>query len=163
LGPRVVFDRRAAPRISKARANVAGSLDSRFRASLLWTISSQRELPVTNGIQCGGTQRAIRLHPEIDREYLVPILLKAAHILEILSEVEKGMSIADLERESGYPKSTIYRIVRTLVVCGYLVQGKSHKYRRAIQLYRSGVRPSFAAPGVRSARQSLSSNSVLPR
>lgn len=84
---------------------------------------------MTDGRKRSRTEEAIHPTQGTDREYVVPILLKAAHILEIFSEVEEDMSIADIKGACGYSRSTIYRIVRTLVVCGYLTNVDNHKYR----------------------------------
>jgi hypothetical protein len=118
---------------------------------------------MTNGMERGRTGRIVRVHPKIDREYLVPILLKALHILDILSEHENGMSIAELEMTSGYAMSTIYRIVRTLVASGYLVQVKCHKYRRATLQSDIGAGRRLPTLGPQSTRASLCTNSVLLR
>jgi DNA-binding IclR family transcriptional regulator len=52
--------------------------------------------------------------------YIVPCVAKAVHIVEILRMVPSGLHMAELRSITGYPPSTIYRILRTLVGCGYL-------------------------------------------
>jgi hypothetical protein len=118
---------------------------------------------MTNGGEPGKTRRIVRVHPKIDRDYLVPILLKALHILDILSQGENAMSIAELEMTSGYARSTIYRIVRTLVASGYLVQVNCHKYRRPTLECDIGASRCLAALTSQSTRASLCTNSVLLR
>lgn len=66
------------------------------------------------------TDRALRLQPKLDREYIVPVLLKSVQILDLLGEVPDGLRIEHIHKETGIAKTTVYRIVRTLVVSGHL-------------------------------------------
>jgi hypothetical protein len=52
--------------------------------------------------------------------YIVPCVAKAVHIVEILRTAPSGLHMAELRSLTQYPPSTIYRILRTLVGCGYL-------------------------------------------
>lgn len=49
----------------------------------------------------------------LDR-YVIPSLDRALQVLGMLSEEHRGLSLADLGRRSGIPKSTLYRIIVTL-------------------------------------------------
>ncbi|WP_263379813.1 helix-turn-helix domain-containing protein [Granulicella paludicola] len=66
------------------------------------------------------TERARRLNPEIDREYIVPILIKSVAILELLRDTPQGLKICQIHAQTGIALSTIYRIVRTFVVSNYI-------------------------------------------
>jgi hypothetical protein len=74
------------------------------------------------------TERARRLQPELDREYIVPVLLKSVQILELLGKAPVGLRIEQIHQRTGFAKTTIYRIVRTLVVSGYLVHSGDGTY-----------------------------------
>jgi hypothetical protein len=68
------------------------------------------------------TDRARRLQPELNREYIVPVLLKSVQILELLRAAPDGLRIEQIHQKTGIAKTTVYRIVRTLVVSDYLIQ-----------------------------------------
>ena len=48
------------------------------------------------------------------QRYIIPSLDRAVHVLSLLAEEDKGLKLADLERRSGIPKSTLFRILTTL-------------------------------------------------
>jgi uncharacterized membrane protein len=75
------------------------------------------------------TLRAQRGRPELDRYYLIPVLLKALNILTFMDRSGEAVTVDDIHRNFGYPSSTIYRILRTLSACAYLPEGKSGVYR----------------------------------
>ena len=66
------------------------------------------------------TERARRLNPKLDREYIVPVLIKSMTILELLRETPQGLKISQIQANTGFALSTIYRIVRTFVASGYV-------------------------------------------
>lgn len=66
------------------------------------------------------TERARHLQPEINREYIVPVLLKSIQILELLKNSRCGLRIERIQQKTGFAKTTVYRIVRTFVVGGYV-------------------------------------------
>jgi hypothetical protein len=74
------------------------------------------------------TERARRLQPELDREYIVPVLLKSVQVLELLGKAPDGLRIEQIHQRTGFAKTTVYRIVRTLVVSGYLVHSGDGTY-----------------------------------
>ncbi|WP_188553719.1 helix-turn-helix domain-containing protein [Edaphobacter dinghuensis] len=80
------------------------------------------------------TDRARRLQPDLDREYIVPILLKSVQVLDLLGEVPGGMRIEQIHQETGIAKTTVYRIVRTLVVSGRLCHANNGAYAIARKL-----------------------------
>jgi hypothetical protein len=75
------------------------------------------------------TARARRLHPQTDREYIVPVLLKSLKILELLRNHPEGMKIDLIHAKTGVAKSTVYRIVRTYVASGYIDYSSEGKYK----------------------------------
>jgi DNA-binding IclR family transcriptional regulator len=47
-------------------------------------------------------------------EYTVPAVQRAVEVLELLAGSHTGISLADLSRQTGYPKSSLFRILLTL-------------------------------------------------
>jgi DNA-binding transcriptional ArsR family regulator len=74
------------------------------------------------------TARAKRLHPQTDREYIVPVLLKSVEILELLHKHPEGMKIDLIHERTGVARSTVYRIVRTYVASGYIDYSSEGRY-----------------------------------
>lgn len=56
------------------------------------------------------------------RSYSVPIVLRALDILELLMESNMPRRMNDISDSTGIPRSTTYRILRTFVERGYVVQ-----------------------------------------
>jgi hypothetical protein len=92
------------------------------------------------------TERARRLQPDLDREYIVPVLMKSVQILELLGSKPQGLRIEQIHQRTGFAKTTVYRIVRTLVVSGYLVHSGDGTY--AVARTRLGFSLPFHAEGV---------------
>ena len=61
--------------------------------------------------------------------YLVPCVLKAVHMIETLREAGTGLRVENLQNVTGYPRTTIYRILRTLVCCEYIRRDSGGSYR----------------------------------
>jgi hypothetical protein len=68
-------------------------------------------------------------HRQPHRTYWVPVVLKTIHLVEILRTSSTGFRVADLTTMTRYPTSTIYRVLRTLVSCKWVVQGSRGVYR----------------------------------
>jgi IclR family KDG regulon transcriptional repressor len=47
-------------------------------------------------------------------EYTVPAVQRAVEVLELLAGSQTGISLADLSRQTGFPKSSLFRILLTL-------------------------------------------------
>lgn len=74
------------------------------------------------------TDRARRLQPNLDREYIVPVLLKSVQVLGLLGDVPDGLRIEQIHQKTGISKTTVYRIVRTFVVSGHLCHADNGAY-----------------------------------
>ena len=61
--------------------------------------------------------------------YLVPCLFRAVHMIEALRETSTGLRVEDLRSMTGYPRTTIYRILRTLAACRYVIRNSGGIYR----------------------------------
>jgi IclR family KDG regulon transcriptional repressor len=75
----------------------------------------------------------------IDSTNTVHSVEKALVILETLSRVEE-MGISELSRELGLGKATIYRIITTLRIHGYVEQTATEKYKLNFKLFEIGNR-----------------------
>ena len=73
-----------------------------------------------NGLIAGMDTECLFQQPAHSREYIVPILIKAIQIIELLKMETGGLRIEDIHRMTKIPKSTVYRIVRTLAAGNYL-------------------------------------------
>jgi len=50
-------------------------------------------------------------------------------MIEALRETGTGLRVENLRSMTGYSRTTIYRIVRTLVACGYIMRNSGGLYR----------------------------------
>jgi hypothetical protein len=66
--------------------------------------------------------------------YLVPCVLKAVHMIQALRETGAGLRVEDLRKMTGYSRTTIYRILRTLAACGYIFRNSGGVYRLNYQV-----------------------------
>ncbi len=66
---------------------------------------------------------------KIKRLYLIPILSKALDVLELLEQTNSPISLEDVYQQTNISKTSVYRILKTLVHRGYLAQGQSGLYR----------------------------------
>lgn len=63
------------------------------------------------------------------RLYLIPILSKALDVLEILQAEERPLPLEAIYQRASISKTTVYRILKTLVHRGYLAQSQDGLYR----------------------------------
>ena len=66
---------------------------------------------------------------KIKRLYLIPILSKALDVLEMLEEQNAPMSLEDVYQRTQISKTSVYRILKTLVHRGYVAHGETGEYR----------------------------------
>src|SRR5260370_25941006 len=66
---------------------------------------------------------------KIKRLYLIPILSKALDVLELLEQVNGPIALEDVYQQTKISKTSVYRILKTLVHRGYVAQGESGQYR----------------------------------
>ena len=65
--------------------------------------------------------------------YLIPVLTKALDILELLQATKQPMSLEAIHRETKISKTTVYRVLKSFVHRGYLVQGPDGLYRQVVR------------------------------
>jgi len=66
---------------------------------------------------------------KIKRLYLIPILSKALDVIELLEEHHAPLTLEDVYQETHISKTSVYRILKTLVHRGYLAQSQNGQYR----------------------------------
>ncbi|MGH9606458.1 MAG: substrate-binding domain-containing protein [Terracidiphilus sp.] len=66
---------------------------------------------------------------KIKRLYLIPILSKALDVLELLEQNSAPVTLEDVYRMTHISKTSVYRILKTLVHRGYVAQMQNGQYR----------------------------------
>ena len=59
-------------------------------------------------------------------EYSVPSVTRALNILELLAQSQRGLTLSDISRRLGVPKSSTHVLIRTLETTGYLRGSKAN-------------------------------------
>ena len=66
---------------------------------------------------------------KIKRLYLIPILSKALDVIELLEQHHSPLTLEDVYQKTHISKTSVYRILKTLVHRGYLAQSQNGQYR----------------------------------
>lgn len=66
---------------------------------------------------------------KIKRLYLIPILSKALDVIELLERDHAPLTLEDVYQKTSISKTSVYRILKTLVHRGYLAQAQNGQYR----------------------------------
>jgi ribose transport system substrate-binding protein len=66
---------------------------------------------------------------KIKRLYLIPILSKALDVIELLEDNHASVSLEDVYQKTRISKTSVYRILKTLVHRGYVAQSQNGLYR----------------------------------
>src|SRR3954453_11978446 len=66
---------------------------------------------------------------KIKRLYLIPIVSKGLDVLELLEQVHGPISLEDVYKKTSISKTSVYRILKTLVHRGYVAQTQNGQYR----------------------------------
>jgi hypothetical protein len=75
------------------------------------------------------TLAARKRNPNVQANYIIPVLTKAFTILDLLEKAERPMNTQQVSRITGYPLTTVYRILRTLSAYGYIPDGEDGIYK----------------------------------
>lgn len=71
---------------------------------------------------------------------VVQSVFRATQIVELVADYEKGIRITDIAKEMGLSKSTIFGLVNTLTIQGYLRQSEDDKkYHLGYKLFELGA------------------------
>jgi IclR family KDG regulon transcriptional repressor len=69
----------------------------------------------------------------------VQSVTRSLSILEVLSEFHEGLGITDIAQKVGLHKSTVYRLLSTLIQKEFVIQDKeTNKYKTTFKLYELG-------------------------
>ena len=66
---------------------------------------------------------------KMKRFYLIPILSKALDVLELLEQSNNAFSLEEVYQQTRISKTSVYRILKTLVHRGYVAQTQDGRYR----------------------------------
>jgi len=66
---------------------------------------------------------------KIKRLYLIPILSKALDVIELLEQNHASVTLEDVYQKTHISKTSVYRILKTLVHRGYVAQSQNGQYR----------------------------------
>ena len=76
----------------------------------------------------------------MSERYVIPSLERAFQVLDLLAAEPKGMTLAELVRRSGIPKSTLFRILLTLKKHHAVALDEAlRKYRLGFRLWELGL------------------------
>lgn len=82
-------------------------------------------------------------------------VLKTFEVLDVFGREWRPMSVAELCRETGQPKSSLHRVLSTLVQAGVLEQNEHGLYRLTLKLWRIGALALTELDALRIARPHL--------
>lgn len=80
--------------------------------------------------------------PRTKHLYLIPVLSKALDILELLQNENRPLTLEAIHQRTRVSKTTVYRVLKTFVHRGYLVQAPDGTYRHVVR--RRKMRFGFA-------------------
>src|SRR5260370_5700630 len=63
------------------------------------------------------------------RLYVIPVLSKALDVLELMQKENTRRKQEEISQRTSISKTTVYRILKTLVHCGYLAHSENGLYR----------------------------------
>ena len=74
---------------------------------------------------------------ELDDRYLVQPVLKAMQVLQLICAAAEPVTLNQLVREAGLPKTTVFRYLKTLATIGFIEhEEESDRYRPGLGLWR---------------------------
>lgn len=79
------------------------------------------------------------MQPGRDPKNIVGSIVKASRLLDLYSTSRRTASLSDFIRETGYNKTTAYRLLQTLVATGWLVRSDVGVYRLGVRLLVLGA------------------------
>lgn len=80
-----------------------------------------------------------RSSPPAPRPGMTGSILKTFEVLEVFGRKWKPLTLSELCKETGRPKSSLHRILATLVEAGVVEQTEQGHYRLTLKLWRIGV------------------------
>ncbi len=71
--------------------------------------------------------------PKIKRLYIIPILSKGLDVIELLEQNHSPISLEEVYKKTHISKTSVYRILKTLVHRGYVAQTQNGQYRLVVR------------------------------
>ncbi len=91
--------------------------------------------------------------PAVDSRQNVKSLFKMLDVLECFSAVDRALTVIEMARRTGLPRTTVHRIVDSLRALGFLEQDASReRYRLGLKLFELGNTALTNLPLYREAR-----------
>jgi IclR family transcriptional regulator, KDG regulon repressor len=91
--------------------------------------------------------------PAVDNRQNVKSLFKMLDVLECFSAVDRALTVIEMARRTGLPRTTVHRIVDSLRALGFLEQDASReRYRLGLKLFELGNTALTNLPLYREAR-----------
>ncbi|WP_019930197.1 IclR family transcriptional regulator [Nocardia sp. BMG111209] len=79
------------------------------------------------------------MEPDIDPKNIVGSIIKGSRLLDLYTTDRRELSLGEFTRETGYNKTTTYRLLQTLVAVGWLVRSAKGDYRLGPRLLVLGA------------------------
>ncbi|WP_153347702.1 IclR family transcriptional regulator [Nocardia aurantia] len=79
------------------------------------------------------------MEPDLDPKNIVGSIIKGSRLLDLYTTDRRELSLSEFTRESGYNKTTTYRLLQTLVAVGWLVRSANGDYRLGPRLLVLGA------------------------
>ena len=79
------------------------------------------------------------MEADIDPKNIVGSIIKGARLLDLYSTDRREISLSEFSQETGYNKTTTYRLLQTLVTVGWLVRSSSGNYRLGARMLVLGA------------------------
>lgn len=90
-----------------------------------------------------------------NRNHLIGSVASALRLLETLSDAGEPQTLATLAQKSGQPKSTVHRMLASLVNTGYVEQDEASRYMLTFKLLRLGMAVLSSVDVVKASRPHL--------
>lgn len=75
-----------------------------------------------------------------ENKYYVPMLIKGMELLEELSHYHRGLTLQEMSEALHYPKTTVFRLVNTLLDLGYIGKDAAdNRYFLSRKLFKLGI------------------------
>jgi hypothetical protein len=90
--------------------------------------------------------------------HLVPCVIKAVQIMDALRTDHSGLRVEDFVVATGYARSTVYRILRTLMACNYVRRDSRGTYHLNQGIIGAAARDAWTGPNPAADASNLAEN-----
>jgi IclR family transcriptional regulator, blcABC operon repressor len=113
---------------SAVTAVEASKLEQKPQAHMSHRVLDSSRKPVINMAIPASLVKAKAVKPDTNTPSLVPAVDKAVALLDILAEVEESIALAELQRRTGFPKSSLHGLLSTLTQLGLIYRNEEQRY-----------------------------------